>query len=230
MSQLAGRQPGEGFGFSQTLGGRTTSVTSTAAMHRATLNGVPDSGADLALRNTSQGVLFATVTVRGTPMAQAEEASASGLSLAARYTDAVGNPVDVARVRQGEDVTVELSVTNNTRVNISNIALTQIVPSGWEIRNDRLFDVDDEQGERDARTYQQRRQNQRAARADHVDIRDDRVMQYFDLAPGSTIRFQTRINAAYVGRYYLPGIAAEAMYDATQQARTAGRWVEVVTQ
>jgi uncharacterized protein YfaS (alpha-2-macroglobulin family) len=63
-----------------------------------------------------------------------------------------------------------------------------------------------------------------------MDIRDDRVLRYFSLRPGESIRFQTRVNAAYRGRYYLPGIAAEAMYDAKKHANSAGFWTEVVAQ
>jgi uncharacterized protein YfaS (alpha-2-macroglobulin family) len=63
-----------------------------------------------------------------------------------------------------------------------------------------------------------------------LDIRDDRVLRYFSLRPGETIRFETRVNAAYRGRYYLPGVVAEAMYDAATQARAAGFWTEVVAQ
>ena len=81
---------------------------------------------------------------------------------------------------------------------------------------------------REARNRGDEFRNQRAAEADYVDIRDDRVMQFFDLRAGATIRFQTRVTATYQGRYYLPGIAVEAMYDATKYARTAGRWTQVV--
>ena len=65
--------------------------------------------------------------------------------------------------------------------------------------------------------------------AEYVDIRDDRVNRYFGLRPAETIYFETRLNAAYIGRYYLPGASVEAMYDATQQARLKGQWVEVVS-
>jgi transposase len=41
--------------------------------------------------------------------------------------------------------------------------------------------------------------------------------------------FETRLNAAYLGRYYLPGASIEAMYDATKQARLRGQWIEVVS-
>ena len=151
-----------------------------------------------------------------------------GLVLTVNYTDAAGNPVDIARLAQGEDVTVDITLRNTTREDRKHIALTQIVASGWEIANDRLFDAGDGTGDRDSRSQYESWRNDSMARTDYVDIRDDRVMQFFDLAAGSTIRFQTRINAAYRGRYYVPGIVAEAMYDATQYARTAGRWTEVV--
>jgi alpha-2-macroglobulin len=216
--------------FSQTLAGKTQNVISTSAMHRAVLSEVPDAGADLALRNTSQNLMFATITVRGTPAVQQEEAAASGLALTVSYSDVTGTPVDVSKLTQGSDVMVDIAVVNNTRVDIKNIALTQIVPSGWEIHNGRLNDEADGEGERDASGRNAQYRAARDSRADHVDIRDDRVLQYFNLGAGTTIRFQTRINAAYRGRYYLPGIVTEAMYDATKQARSAGRWVEVVAQ
>jgi uncharacterized protein YfaS (alpha-2-macroglobulin family) len=114
--------------------------------------------------------------------------------------------------------------------------MTQLVPAGWEIRNERLdgghalgtstpvqprnmsywWWMPD--GTRDAMSRE----------PEYVDIRDDRLMQYFSLAAGDTITFRTRLNAAYLGRYYLPGLATEAMYDASQQARLKGQWVEVV--
>jgi uncharacterized protein YfaS (alpha-2-macroglobulin family) len=34
-------------------------------------------------------------------------------------------------------------------------------------------------------------------------------------------------NASYLGRFYLPPVGVEAMYDATINARVVGRWVEV---
>jgi len=38
------------------------------------------------------------------------------------------------------------------------------------------------------------------------------------------------LNAAYLGRFYLPTISTEAMYDNTVSARKPGKWVEVVKQ
>jgi alpha-2-macroglobulin len=230
MAQLAVVAPASPISYTQTLGGKTQSASTTSPMQRTVLSAVPDAGAEMKLANTSPGVLFATIAVRGTPAVEQEDASAAGLELNVHYVDASGNAVDVSKLAQGSDVLVEIEVRNATRLNLDNIALTQIVPSGWEIHNGRLNDEDDGKGERPAGYRYQEYQNSYEARADHVDIRDDRVLQYFSLRAGNAIRFQTRINAAYRGRFYLPGIAAEAMYDASKQARSAGRWVEVVAQ
>jgi alpha-2-macroglobulin len=67
----------------------------------------------------------------------------------------------------------------------------------------------------------------RSSPFDYQDIRDDRVYTYFDLDRGASKSFRIRFNAAYEGRYYMPGISCEAMYDNSISARTKGGWVEV---
>ena len=67
-----------------------------------------------------------------------------------------------------------------------------------------------------------------SATLEHLDIRDDRILRYFGLKAGESVHFTTRLNAAYLGRYYLPSQSVEAMYDAGKSARTKGRWVEIV--
>jgi len=231
MSQLAGaRKPGS-LRFEQTLDGEVRHVTSDAAVHLAELAGVPQAGQPLTLRNTSSGPLFATVAVRGIPAVQEEGAGAQGLALQVYYSNDGGESLDVARLVQGEDVVADIEVRNTSGFAIDNIALTQIVPAGWEIHNERLGGYE-AAGTREG-TARNLFDGTRAAtmpRIDHQDIRDDRVLRYFGLRPGETIRFQTRVNAAYRGRYYLPSVIAEAMYDASKQAHTAGHWTEIVAQ
>jgi uncharacterized protein YfaS (alpha-2-macroglobulin family) len=93
------------------------------------------------------------------------------------------------------------------------MALSQIFPSGWEIINTRLLEIDNVT-KSSIPTYQ--------------DIRDDRVYTYFDLKAGETKTFSVLLNASYTGHYYLPAINCEAMYDATINARKKGMWVDVV--
>ena len=84
------------------------------------------------------------------------------------------------------------------------MALTQIFPSGWEIINTRLDGTDS--------FYEQ-------DEAEYRDIRDDRVMTYFDIKQNSRLTYKVLLNASYRGRYYLPAISAEAMYDHTVYSR-----------
>jgi uncharacterized protein YfaS (alpha-2-macroglobulin family) len=111
-----------------------------------------------------------------------------------------------------------------------------MLPAGWEIRNERL-----DGGEALGATTSTAPRTAwgwwwipdgspetTRKEAEYVDIRDDRVLQYFSLRAGDSITFHTRLNAAYLGRYYLPGLSAESMYDGSVQARLKGQWVNVV--
>jgi hypothetical protein len=93
------------------------------------------------------------------------------------------------------------------------MAITQIFPSGWEIHNTRMFDVGS---------------TQEIDKPDYQDIRDDRIYTYFDLKSSGVKSFVVLLNAAYVGKYYLPTVYCEAMYDNRINSRTTGQWVKVV--
>ena len=86
-------------------------------------------------------------------------------------------------------------------------------PSGWEIRNLRM-DETTSKLMRDVPEYQ--------------DIRDDRVFTYFDLEKSKVKKFRILLNAAYLGKFYLPAVECSAMYDNDIQAIKGGSWVEVI--
>jgi uncharacterized protein YfaS (alpha-2-macroglobulin family) len=78
-----------------------------------------------------------------------------------------------------------------------------------------MYDVqDDVQNNKDGFTYQ--------------DIRDDRILTYFDLAQGKSKTFTVRLQATYIGAFVLPAIQCEAMYQPEVNARTAAGEVSVV--
>jgi uncharacterized protein YfaS (alpha-2-macroglobulin family) len=64
--------------------------------------------------------------------------------------------------------------------------------------------------------------------ARYQDFRDDCVLSYYDLAPAQEKTIRVRLNASFVGKYFLPGIYTEAMYDNSISALLPGKWVEVV--
>jgi hypothetical protein len=204
---------GRAFTFEMSrAGGDFTAVRPTAPIYSTELVDVGDQAETLEILNVGDGVLYGTVTVEGIPTAGAELAGSSGLEIDIRYTDATGVPIDVARLTQGTDVTVGLTVTNRRSRRIENLALEHRVAAGWEIHNPRL-DASDPGA---------------PPPYDYQDVRDDRVNTFFALDAGASRTFTTLVNAAYLGTYYLPSVAVEAMYDAGTFARTAGRQVQVV--
>jgi uncharacterized protein YfaS (alpha-2-macroglobulin family) len=163
--------------------------------------------------NQSQGDLYARVVLRGVPPLTENESQENGLRLQVNYKGTDGEPIDPNSVLQGTDFLAEITVYNpGTQGDIQQIALTHIIPSGWEIINTRL------QGT--TQFYQQ-------SPYEYQNIRDDRVYTYFDLSAGERKTFTVVLNAAYAGRFYQPGIYCEAMYDNTLNARSEGNWVEV---
>ena len=201
------------FTFEQKLGsGEAEKLDSKKPVYVKRFEQFPLTGEKISVTNTSARNLTGRIILKGIPKAGLEEAASSGLSITASYTDMNGQPVDVTRLRQGTDLMAYISVKNNTKRDMDNIALTHLVPSGWEIHNTRM-----DSGEEAAGTG-----------IDYVDIRDDRIHTYFPLKAGKSKEIKAIFNAAYLGRYYLPGISVEAMYDALKHARTRGEWVTVI--
>ncbi len=237
VAKLAGGAGKENaFTFEHDFGTPMASVESSTSVYEAHLSTVPKAGRAVSIHNTSQRPLFVTIATRGVPEAGTDESASSGLRLEVTYTDEGGSRVEPSHLTQGTDLIAHVSVQNGTPLRIDNIALTHIFPAGWEIHNDRM-DNASATGSRDAVSepysspwmIPDGSRDATQAVVDYTDIRDDRVMQYFGLRSGETIHFATRVNAAYRGRYYLPSVLVEAMYDATKNAHTSGQWTEVLS-
>jgi uncharacterized protein YfaS (alpha-2-macroglobulin family) len=93
-----------------------------------------------------------------------------------------------------------------------NLALTQIFPSGWEITNSRVLAAS----------------TTNSSYFDYQDIRDDRVLTYFNgyRNPVTTIRVE--LTATYPGKWYLAPSQLEGMYEGSIYANNVGQWIEVV--
>ncbi|WP_046743335.1 alpha-2-macroglobulin family protein [Kordia zhangzhouensis] len=166
----------------------------------------------LQIENKEDNVLFVRVLNTGKLPFGEELAEKRNLSIRITYKDKLGNAIDVSKLQQGTDFMASVTISNDQSVYVGDIALTEIFPSGWEIVNTRFTDYG----------------NTPSSEARHTDIRDDRVNFYFDLPQGKSKTFNVLLNASYLGKYYLPGVQAEAMYDNDYFIRTKGQWIEVV--
>ncbi len=167
----------------------------------------------LTISNNGKAILFTRVIMEGIPESGDEKEFSNNLTINVSYQTREGKPVDVSRVTQGMDFLAVVTVYNPGAFRYRQMALTQVFPPGWEIRNNRLADADI---------------SGNISHPEYQDIRDDRIYTYFDLARGERKTFVVQLNAAYLGRYYLPGTYCEAMYDNSISAMEKGQWVEVV--
>jgi uncharacterized protein YfaS (alpha-2-macroglobulin family) len=177
---------------------------------------VENGAGSLEITNKSGRNLYASVILDGIPLEDNIEDSENELRMNVRYLGMDGNAIDPARLEQGTDFMAEVSIMHpGLRSEYRELALTQMFPSGWEIRNLRLDNIESSRS-RDVPDYQ--------------DIRDDRVYSYFGLEKSQSKTFIVLLNAAYLGEYLLPAVQCEAMYDESIQAVKAGKWVKVVEQ
>ncbi|MDR0384989.1 MAG: Ig-like domain-containing protein [Prevotellaceae bacterium] len=193
-----------------TYNGNKNSVNSNKSLWTASLGNLKSG--KFEVKNNSNSNVHVQISTTGIPVEGQETAAENRIKLRVSFSDGKMT-IDPVRLKQGTDFYAVIDVVNLSPANeaYSNIALTQIFPSGWEIINNRLLDISS--GD-DTGNY------------DYCDIKDDRVYMYFDLK--SPKQFKIKLTATYTGKFYLPAAKVEAMYDGTINANTAGKWVEVV--
>ena len=166
----------------------------------------------VTVKNTSDGVLYVTLTTVGrTPVGVTVPAEAHGLQIAVTYKDASGKELRATSIPQGTEFTAVVKVTNPTQADYRSLVLSERIPSGWEILNDRLRMGDASEGV-----------------SDHRDIRDDRCDWFFDLGRGASKTFNLKLRAAYEGSYTLPTITCSAMYNPQVSANTESKTTAVI--
>jgi uncharacterized protein YfaS (alpha-2-macroglobulin family) len=179
----------------------------------------------VSVRNDHDKPIRVLVSNRGIPANLLEEPSNDGLAMKVDFLTLDNNPLSVEQLPQGQDFVAEVTITGEfdklLTSNIENIALTAVVPSGWQIRNERLEGAQMPKG------------------IDYMDIRDDRVLAYFSLwreyywyyryqdRNQTSVTLRIILNASYAGKFYLPGWHTSAMYNEKVHAKTKGYWVEV---
>ena len=201
-------------------GKQQPAVKSAKAVFEKEIATSPKSGT-VSVKNQGKGALSVDLITRTQLLNDTLPAIADNIRLDVKYTDMAGSPISVEDIRQGTDFMSAVNLSNISGTSdYSNLALTHIIPSGWEIYNERMIVPE-------ASSSNSNEANTPESSADkytYKDIRDDRVLTYFDLRRGESKTFTVRLQATYAGNFILPAIQCEAMYDAAVQARTkAGR-------
>jgi uncharacterized protein YfaS (alpha-2-macroglobulin family) len=198
------------------LNGKEISLKGNSAISQIPIDFKNGKGGSFKINNNGNGMLYVRLINRGKPPIGSESEGNENITVSTVYKDLNGTVINVDELAQSSNFIMSVTVRNLGMVGeIKNLALMNYVPSGWEIHNARM-DENEAALKNSEYTYQ--------------DIKDDKVLTYFDLNTNDTKTFNIMMNASYEGRYYLPSVNVEAMYDNSIYARTKGQWIKVVKQ
>ena len=178
---------------------------------------------EVSADRNNEGSVYAYVNWSGLPAVYLGENISKNLKLEVEYYDTDGKLIDVSSIEQGTMFYLHLHVERARNIryrNIEEIALTQILPAGWEVDNVRLS------GETMPRWMNEWNLN----REEYTDVRDDRVSWFFDWTGRWYQRpmdFVIKLLAVTEGEYTLPPAILEAMYRNDYKAMVKGLNVKV---
>lgn len=199
------KHKGVGIDAELVIDGKKSTVLSEKSFYSQSIH--PNS--EIKLTNNSKGSLFVSYITEGIENEGEEVFIKNGLSVETKYI--VTNGESIKSLTSGTNFKLKVTVKNLTSSLQEEVALNTLFPGGWEIINNRLGS-----------------EKLSESSYEYKDIRDDRVNYYFDLTAGEQKTFIIELNASYAGKYYMPSISAESMYNLEIKNIIPGQWIEVV--
>ena len=149
----------------------------------------------LEIKNNTDQKLVANLFTKTSVAEYDMTESGNFIKMSVAYREKNGSTLNVSNLKVGTDIVVEVTVQNPSQWQVTELALSYYLPSGWELVNERVID------------------DSRNESAKHIDFRDDRAYFYFDLAPNTQKTFVIKANATYEGNYMIPAVRCEDMYN-----------------
>ncbi|HKK81159.1 MAG TPA: alpha-2-macroglobulin family protein, partial [Prolixibacteraceae bacterium] len=120
---------------------------------------------------TTFNKVFAIMNSNGVPLQSTQKDTSSHLLLQVKYYTETGAELDPTTLKQGNSFWIHLHAENKTDEKIDELALMYMLPSGWEFQNTRL----------QSEVTPPFLKNLKLNKEEYVDIRDDRMMWFFDM-------------------------------------------------
>lgn len=127
-----------------------------------------------------------------------KEPLTNGLEVYRELLNATGQPV--TQTRLGEPVSVRIRARSLRSQAITNVAIIDLLPGGFEVVGTSL------------------QPGSATAGADYVEVREDRAV-FFATIPSRAVEFRYQIKSCNRGEFVVPPVFAESMYDRNLKAR-----------
>ena len=166
------------------------------------------SGHRVVLHNKGTAPMYYHVMAEGTRLEAKKESESNGLTVSREYRDEDGKQINLGSVTQGQIVVVTLKL--KAAKALDNVVIVDLLPAGFEVDNPRL-------SSRGSFNFTPACSLDPAYR----DFRDDRVLLFTGAFNGEQT-FSYSVRAVTPGRYQVPSLLAEAMYDPDIYGRSGG--------
>ncbi len=163
--------------------------------------------------------VYVNLSWTGIPLIDEMQGESKNLKLNVNWYNENGDNIDPSQLKQGTTIWGHFKVHNTSDVpEVEEVALVQILPSGWEIENTRLSQE----------VMPSWMNEYKTGREEYLDIRDDRIMWFFDVRNNNPIDFVVKLNVVTLGEFRMPPTKVEAMYNNDYKASVSGMDVKVV--
>ena len=160
---------------------------------------VPYGSLAVRLSNPTGNTVYYQVLQSGFDLEPPRETTRAGLEAFREYTDAAGKPISSLPVGAEVKVHVKIRTVDGKKPVVENVAIVDMLPSGFEIVFDRAADTPFGEG---------------SLQVDYVEPREDRVL-IFCTAESALKDFVYTIRSINKGKFAVPPVLAGSMYDST---------------
>ena len=192
------------------VGGKTTQYDGGNKRYDIT-----ESSGSVTLSLKGEGRLYYSLITEGIKKEAAKQED-KNLRVRREFYDRFGNPVDLNAVKQNSLVVIKVTAACSDD-NLNYVAVSDLLPAGFEIENPRLQD------------NSQYKIIQNPSQPEYVDIRDDRINFYTSFGRNERLKtFYYLVRAVTKGEFVYPAVSAEAMYDGNYFSVTGRGVLKVV--
>ncbi len=146
------------------------------------------------------GSAFYSLLTSGIPTRKGFKPVSEGLNVKREFLTRSGAPVDPENIEQGDLIVVRTKI-QSAAGRLQNVAIENLLPSGFEVENPRLKTTE---------TLKWATGNR--IKPGYLDIRDDRILIFTDLPDAKWYNYYALLRVVNPGMFTVPPVQAEAMY------------------
>jgi uncharacterized protein YfaS (alpha-2-macroglobulin family) len=173
-------------------------------------------GSSVTINVSGEGRAYYSIVTEGIRTDGGFKLEDRSLQVRRDFLDRTGNPVNISSTRQNELVVVRITLSSTFDL-LENVAVSDLLPAGFEIENPRLTEMTNYPFTKDAST------------PEYLDVRDDRMNFYTGFHGEGNKRkvFYYAMRAVTPGRFQYAPIEAEAMYNGDYHSVSGGGSITV---